>query len=392
MKKLLLVFSLSCLCFSASAQQNVGLKLGLERGLELLLASPKVNDDKTVTFKIEAASAKNVLLSGDWLGSDSAVSLRRHIIGVWSYTTDSLPSGLYTYYFIVDGVKTLDPGNPFTVRDVGSLSSMFLVDSGLGDYYKVRNVPHGTVAHCWYSSPALGMSRRLTVYTPPGYEASKADFPTLYLLHGMGGDEESWITSGRVAQIMDNLIAEGKVAPMLVVMPNGHNSNDAAPEYSSRGLYRPSIVNKDVANDLTESSFREVISYVEGSFRAKKSKAYRAIAGLSLGGFHALYIAANHPYLFDYIGLFSPLSPKAKPPVAYTYMFLDKKLAEQKAEGYKLYWIAMGRDDSLYEPLVQYRAQLDSAGMRYTYVETGGGHTWANWRAYLVEFLPQLFR
>src|SRR5690606_38103369 len=141
--------------------------------------------------------------------------------GIWEYTTEQpLPSELYSYSFIIDGIKTSDPNNMYLVRDVASLTNIFLVGGGQADYYKVNNVAHGTVSKRWYNSPTLKKDRRITIYTPAGYETSNLEYPVLYLLHGMGGDEEAWNTLGRTIQIMDNLIAQGKAKPMIVVMPN----------------------------------------------------------------------------------------------------------------------------------------------------------------------------
>ena len=411
MKKLMFLLAFITLSASLPAQQNIGLSSILQPH------SPKINNDTTATFKIIADKAKSVRLYGDWLPKDSTVELKqppidnlvKYAIGklqvkraiadvtrtivddAWSYTTDKLPSDLYSYYFIIDGVKVIDPNNVYTMRDVSSLFSIFLIEGGRGDYYKVQKVPHGTISQCWYHSPKLAMYRRMIVYTPPGYEQSQHEYPTLYLLHGLGGDEDSWITTGRLAQIMDNLIAQEKIVPMVVVMPNGHTDHEAAPGYSSSGFIKPSLISTDIITENMEISFNSVIAHVENNFRVKKDKANRAIAGLSLGGLHTLYITANNPELFDYIGLFSPASSKTKPPIDATYQFLDLKLRNQKREGYKLYWIAMGKDDSLHSALVQYRERLEKIGMDYVYVESDGGHTWTNWRAYLLDYVQLLF-
>ncbi len=146
--------------------------------------------------------------------------------GIWSYTSAVLAPELYAYAFIIDGNRTYDPGNPFLIRDVSTLTNIFIIGGDQADLYKVNDIPHGTVTRRWYNSPGLGMDRRITIYTPPGYETGKTKYPVLYLLHGAGGDEEAWITLGRTAQIMDNLISQGKVKPMIVVMPNGNVIQD----------------------------------------------------------------------------------------------------------------------------------------------------------------------
>ena len=166
-------------------------------------------------------------------------------------------------------------------------------------------MPHGTVRKVWYDSPTAGLQRRMTVYTPAGYETSKRSYPVLYLLHGMGGDEDAWDELGRATQILDNLIAEGKAEPMVVVMPNGNISQEAAPGEGSKGLVVATTQYPKTMDGNFEKAFPDIIRFVEKVYRVKKDKANRAIAGLSMGGFHSIYTALNNPDTFDYIGLFS---------------------------------------------------------------------------------------
>jgi enterochelin esterase family protein len=270
--------------------------------------------------------------------------------------------------------------------------SLFFVNGPASSNYIVQNVPHGTVAKRWYTSTGLKEDRRLTIYTPPGYESSKDKYPVLYLLHGMGGDEEAWMTLGRASQILDNLIAQGKARPMIVVMPNGHTSNTAAPGESSKGFYTIDMMTPDIFTGAMEANFGEIIAFTERNYRIKSEAENRAIAGLSMGGFHSLYISANEPKTFDYIGLFSPaiLPPEnKKSPV---YENLIKKLEIQKANAYRLYWVAIGKTDFLYQHVADFRQKLDKMNFKYQYVESDGGHTWSNWRKYLNDFVPQLFK
>ena len=178
------------------------------------IVSPEVKSDNTVTFRFQAPDAKEVKISGDWMPSKDWIPgsevMSKDEKGVWSYTTSVLPSDLYGYSFMVDGLKTTDPNNVYLIRDVASVTNVFIVNGDKGDLYKVNKVAHGTVARRWYNSPGNGMERRMTIYTPAGYETSKVKYPVLYLLHGMGGDEEAWIALGRTSQILDNLIDRGK--------------------------------------------------------------------------------------------------------------------------------------------------------------------------------------
>jgi len=196
------------------------------------ITSPEVNKDQTVTFRLLAPNAKEVKVSGDWLPAEGFIPGSANMIkgenGIWTYTTPALPSDLYMYSFLVDGFKTTDPSNVYLIRDVATVTNIFIVGGGKADLYQVNNVPHGTVARRWYDSPGNNKKRRITIYTPPNYESSNETYPVLYLLHGAGGDEEAWIALGRASQIMDNLIAQGKAKPMIVVMTNGNNAQEAA--------------------------------------------------------------------------------------------------------------------------------------------------------------------
>lgn len=358
------------------------------------IISPEVQGN-SVTFRLMAPEAKTVKLQGNWIHGQGmqpgTVDLQRDAQGIWTYTGRDFSPDIYTYSFLVDGVKANDPNNSYQVRDVSSVMSLFLIDGPHSANYKVQDVPHGTVAKRWYTSKGLNADRRLTVYTPAGYETSKEKYPVLYLLHGMGGDEEAWMTLGRASQILDNLIAQGKAKPMVVVMPNGHTSNTAAPGESSKGFYKIEMRTPDIFDGNMETYFGEIMEFTEQNYRVKTDAKNRAIAGLSMGGFHSLYISANQPKTFDYVGLFSPavLPPANKnSPI---YQDLDNKLKIQLNNGYRLYWLGIGKTDFLFDQVTAYRQKLDGIGFKYQYVESDGGHTWSNWRAYLQDFLPMLF-
>jgi len=280
----------------------------------------------------------------------------------------------------------------YLIRDVSSIFNVFIVGSGQADLYKVNKVPHGSVTRRWYESPENGMTRRITVYTPAGYENSKEKYPVLYLLHGMGGDEEAWMALGRTSQILDNLIAQGKSKPMLVVMTNGNVAQEAAPGESSLGFYKPTMQLPNTMDGKFEESFPDVIKFIESNYRVKADKADRAIAGLSMGGYHTLHISRYYPNTFDYVGLFSAAIMPNKDVTSKVYANFDETLKTQMKNGYKLYWIGIGNTDFLYKNVADYRAKLDGMGMKYTYRESEGGHTWTNWRVYLSEFVPLLFK
>ena len=316
--------------------------------------------------------------------------------GVWSFTTTPLKPELYTYNMIVDGVKIIDPLNVYNIRDINNLFSVLLIGGDARtNLYKVNKVAHGTVSKVWYESPTAGLTRRLTVYTPAGYETSGKKYPVLYLLHGIGGDENAWSELGRAAQILDNLIAQGKAEPMLVVMTNGNISQEACPGETSEGFRVPTMMLPKTMEGSFETAFPDVVKFIEKTYRVKKDKAHRAIAGLSMGGFHSLFISINNPDLFGYIGLFSAaVDQQQTDPNGFPNIYADrnKKIDGLFAKKPKLFWIGIGKTDFLIKNNNDLRAYLDSKGHKYTYLETDGGHIWRNWRIYLSEFTPLLFK
>lgn len=368
------------------------------------IKSPEINADSTVTFRFFAPSADTVLLLGDFLPTEKQqtrfgpmdvpkpVLLKKDDKGIWSYTTDPLNPELYSYSFMVDGIRTNDPNNPFLIRDVAAVTNVFILGGSQADLYKVKDVPHGTVSRRWYLSSGLGIRRRMTVYTPPGYEESNLKYPVLYLLHGAGGDEEAWIALGRTAQIMDNLIAGGQSKPMIVVMPNGNVSQDAAPGEGNAGFYKPQFMIPRTMDGTYEGSFMDIIRFIERNYRVIPKKESRAIAGLSMGGFHSMHISRYYPNTFNYVGLFSAALMPREDATGKVYSNIDAGLNTQKMNGIKLYWIAIGKTDFLYQANVEYRKKLDQIGLKYKYRESEGGHIWKNWRVYLSEFAPMLFK
>lgn len=365
------------------------------------VVSPEIHDNNTVTFRFKAPKAVRVQLTGDFLPvqknakfeAPGIVDLKEGQEGVWEYTTpEPLKPELYSYSFIVDGLRMNDPANVYLIRDVSTLTNVFIIGGDRADFYKVNPVPHGIVSRIWYDSPALGLERRMTVYTPAGYETSGKRYPVLYLLHGMGGDEEAWISLGRTAQILDNLIAQGKAKPMIVVMPNGNASQEAAPGESSRGMVPPTMQLPKTMEGSYEQAFPEIVKFIDKNYRTIKSKSGRAIAGLSMGGFHSLHISKQYPDMFNYIGLFSAAIMPNKEVSSPIYENMGGKLKVQFDKNPALYWIAIGKTDFLYKANEEYRKLLDEKGYKYTYYESDEGHIWKNWRIYLTEFVPMLFR
>lgn len=351
--------------------------------------SPRVNADSTVSLELKAPNAKSVKVNG--FGKDP-IPLTKGKNGVWSVTTPKLQPDLYTYTFDVDGVRSLDPGNSYVARDISALFSEVIVPGGNADLFGVKDVPHGSVSKVWYDSPSLGMKRRMTVYLPAGYEQNSGkEYPVLYLLHGMGGDEDAWNELGRASVILDNMIASGLAREMIVVMPNGNAAMESAPGQNSKGMYKPKAEHSISEQGRFESSMPDIINYVDSHYRTIADKSGRAIAGLSMGGGHSWRIAFMQPDDFDYVALFSAAVRWNGKGVNTASEDVSALLKREFQNPPKLYWIGIGKDDFLYGLNAEYRAMLDSLGLPYEYHESAGGHTWSNWRDYLVEILPRLF-
>ena len=395
MKKALFTIALALFAVTGFAQQAL-----FSRNV---VKSPEINADNSVTFRLHAPKAITVQLTGDCV--DGVVSMKEDSLGVWSYTTGKLEPELYSYSFIVNGMRMLDPSNIYQNRDVATWTNIFIISDqkgDKGDLYSVNKVPHGNVSKVWYESPTLKLTRRMTVYTPAGYDKGK-NYPVLYLLHGAGGDENAWSELGRAAQILDNLIAAGKAKPMLVVMTNGNPNTAAAPGEWDFGMYQPAMGGGGVqlphAAASMDESFMDVVNFIEKNYKVAKNKANRAICGLSMGGGHSFQISKRFPNTFDYVGLFSaavsvgqwgdrtPLLERMNTNEEY-----NKQMAALFGAKPKLYWIAIGKTDFLYQQNADLRKWLDSKGYPYTYRETDGGHIWRNWRIYLTEFSQMIFK
>ena len=347
------------------------------------VVSPEIQND-SVTFRLKADYATVVKLSGSWMpGWGATIDMTRGENNVWSVTIPLPEPEIYTYNFVADGVSVNDPQNVMVQRDGSRYLNMLLVDGERTENYKPAE-QRGTVSHPWYDSKILGINRRLTVYTPYGYENNpKAKYPVLYLLHGAGGDEEAWSSMGRTAQILDNLIAKGLAQPMIVVMPNGNPNQQAAQTF---GLPTTEYDWRDPANRnlYVQSLVEEIVPFIEKNYRTVAKKSHRAIAGLSMGGGHTIAASGMYPNAFDYI---CPLSMGAKRTDE-----LDAQLQGIKKAGYKLYWLACGNTDFLFENANELDAALTANGLEHTYFVSEGGHVWANWRLYLNTFAPLLFK
>jgi enterochelin esterase-like enzyme len=418
---------------------------GMMGGRGMAVRSPEVVTDQTVTFRLRAPEATAVVLNGDW-PEGRGIKMTKDDAGLWSATVGPLTPEMWSYSFSANGVQVLDPSNANHLRDGTRYSNFFIIDGALSDTYKIKNVPHGNVSIVWYDSPTLpnASPRRMYVYTPPGYDKSAQRYPVLYLLHGSGGDEDAWNNLGRTSVIMDNLIAAGKTKPMLVVMTNGNANQKMGPgsgevpgqafgntgnpgevgvvgAFAGRGgapnatpgtpgsqaapraqgapaapavpgapgatpnaAAAPARGGGAFGGAFPESIVMDVVPYIEKNYRVTANKDNRALAGLSMGGGHTLTATNNHPEVFSYVGVFS----------MGTNADVSERLQALKQAGVKFYYVGHGKDD----PVVRVAqgqnlaSQLEKVGINYHYTESTGGHTWANWRIYLNEFTPYLFK
>ena len=380
MRRHLILFIATIAAFTMSAQQGF---------MAPPVHSPDIAKDGSVTFKVKAPNADTVRLIID----SRLDTLMKHTGNeTWSITLRDLEPDLYMYYFIIDGVKAIDNENAQVLRDVRTVMNTFVLDPNGDCPVAVHDVPHGTVEAVWYDSHTLNAKRRMMIYLPPGYEQGRQRYPVFYLLHGTGGDETVWLEQGHAAQVLDNLIATGKAEPMIVVMPNGHTDTPAAPGMGPNNNEQPSFAHKQWMEGTFEQSFNDIVNWVDNNYRTRAAKRYRAIAGLSMGGYHTLYISANQPDDFAYVGLFSAAISRMDQGKSKIYDDLEAKLVTQFKQRPRLYWIGIGKDDFLYKDNAEFRKMLDKNRLRYTYHESGAGHEWANWRDYLIIFTQQLFK
>ncbi len=436
-----------------------------------------LNNDSSITFSYNAPQAKQVYLESsifpkiknheftngilaqianqsekgrqlsqlfNSFGKDSIAEMKKDVKGIWTFVSKPVKPELYTYRFIVDDSIMLDSSNKQILRNVNELYNYFVIPGSVSSYYITRNIPHGRIEKIWYSSKiGDGKPRRVSIYTPAGYNAkSSTRYPVLYLLHGSGGDEDSWIECGQVYQILDNLIYEGKAEPMIVVMPNDIPEMHAAPGvYEGDKKKSSGFSIASMTSGAIEYYFPlELIPFIEKNYKTRNNKSGKAIAGYSLGGLHSIFISANNPELFDYVGLFSAqntntidrtsknqfalLGKIAQKANAISnnatkwinqhigdgivddtrilntygtehiaiYKNIDSKLKEQFKNPPALYFIRYGYEDFVFKLNQDFKTKLDEGGYKYDCKITEGGHTWRNWRHYFFEYVKRIFK
>jgi len=361
------------------------------------VVSPEVSADRRITFRINAPQAQAVRVSGsDIPGLGQNGVMTKGESGAWTFTSAPLPPGAYRYNINVDGVAVIDPRNPLTSVSNNNVWSLALVPGS--DIFDTKDVPHGAVASITYYSTPLGRHRRMHVYTPPGYESNNTKYPVFYLLHGAGDSDEAWTSVGRAGIILDNLIAARKAQPMIVVMPAGH-TNGPTPGI---GAPAPALTIAAGEPDAFTQDFTVAIRpYIEKNYRVRPGRENRAIAGLSMGGSQTLNIAILNLTDYAYIGVFSSglllgggggaaaASAAGEAWEKRNLAMLDNAPAKK---GLKVLWFSTGKDDSLVGTTRSTVELLKRHGFAPRYTESAGGHTWLNWRDYLGQFLPLLFK
>jgi enterochelin esterase-like enzyme len=345
--------------------------------------SPEVHPDNRVTFRFRAPNAKQVELSLE--GAPNPFPMQKDDEGVWSITTDPLQPDFYGYNFVSDGVHLIDPSNPLLKPNLLNTENQVHVPGPTSLPWELNDVPHGEIHHHFYKSNVVGDQRDFYVYTPPNYNPkARQTYPVLYLLHGFSDDASGWTAVGRAHVILDNLIAEGKAKPMLIVMPLGYG----APAMLNLGFgaFRHTEIRDENFSKFREALLTEVIPRVEAAYLVTKDRNARAIAGLSMGGSESLLTGLNSLDKFAWIGAFS--SGGIPEDFDKDFPSLDASAAKQV----RLLWVACGTDDHLIDINRNFREWLKSRNIPHTDIETPGAHTWMVWRRNLAAFAPLLFR
>jgi enterochelin esterase-like enzyme len=355
--------------------------------------SPEVTSDRRIIFRLQAPNAKAVKVQGDF--SAKTHDMAKDDKGIWSYTSEPLKPGSYQYWFVMDGLTMPDPVNTYVRPASGVYKSQVDVPGEGAEWMAFRDVPHGTLHEHWYVNKDNGTARRVVVYTPPGYGAGTQNYPVVYLLHGANDFERGWTQAGRANWIMDNLLADGKARPALIVMPFGHPLSGSTGKLAEvRALQAAFAVDPAAqggrsgggAGFMEKDLLGNVIPLVEREYRVIKDATHRGIIGYSMGGGHSSTIGLNHPETFAYVAAMSGNAREAA---------LTKALAdpEKTNKDFKLIWLGCGADDSAINGGRALDKVLTGKGIRHEWVESPGyRHDYQIWRIYLRDLLPRLFR
>lgn len=364
--------------FFIALQSGFFFQAGAQMPRRVMIVSPEVHKDNSITFRFNAPNAKQVELNAQFLSNNLPMSKDEN--GVWNVTTLPVQPDLYPYSFLVDSITVNDPNNVLIFPNERFKSSLVDVQGSSPLIYSVRDVPRGKISYRFYKSKTLNDTRPLVVYTPPGYDPQGSrTYPVLYLIHGATDTHETWYKVGRTNFILDNLIAAGKAEPMIVVMP-----------YANPGMtYTGKPITRDSPFDYTDELVGEVIPFVEKNYRVQNNTSSRAVAGFSRGGYQTLHAGLGRPDIFGYVCAFAPAVNAQRAEESFkngTYAQVEelKKL--------KLLWLGCGTEDFLYEWALSLAGKLDEQGIPYEKLYTPGGHTWMNCRLYLNEIAQKIFK
>lgn len=341
--------------------------------------SPAVHPDRTVTFQFRAPGAKRVELSGQFLKGNRPLTADTN--GVWSITVGPIEPNLYPYNFVVDGVSVADPANQDLFPNERFKSSLVDIPGDQPSLHAIRDIPHGEVAYCYYQSKTLKCTRPLLVYTPPGYRSGAEKYPVFYLISGTTDTEETWFRAGRANFILDNLLAEKKAVPMIIVMPYGNMMMGTPPPASMQAAEMYKVFNDELVGNI--------IPYVEANYRVLANRESRAIAGFSRGGGQSLFAGFNNLDKFAWIGSYSAY---LTPEVCDKYFSNLSANPDSTNQQLKLLWLGVGTEDFLYKQAVAFDEYLKEKRIEHKSLVTGGGHTWMNARHYLAETVQMYFK
>jgi enterochelin esterase family protein len=333
------------------------------------ISSPDVYADNTVTFRFYSKTAKNVMLNGEFLKADQ--QMKKDTSGIWSITVDPVKPDIYPYSFLVDSIQTADPSNTLIFANERFKRSIVDVPGSTPLLHALQNVPHGKISYRYYKSSTLDTTRQLLVYTPPGFNPNgKIKYPVLYLIHGGSDTEETWTKVGRANLIADNLIAQGKAKPMIIVMPYGNVRPAPMPKFT-----------QDITNDI--------IPFIEANYPVITDSKNRAVAGFSVGGGQTLNIGFTNTDKFAYICSYAPYTATDEFKQNFTNWNPNAALINKQL---KLFTISVGTEDFLYEPVKQNMAMFKGKNINFTTLVVPGGHTWMNCKLFLANSLQQLFK
>jgi enterochelin esterase family protein len=335
----------------------------------LSLNSPEVHADNTATFKYYSRTAQKVSLSGEFLKANQMMT--KDTSGVWSITVGPIKPDIYPYLFVVDSIQVADPNNTNIFANERFKRSIVEITGNTPLVHSLQNVPHGKISYRLYKSGTLKTTRQLLVYTPPGFNPNgKIKYPVLYLIHGGSDTEETWTKVGRANLIADNLIAEGKAKPVIIVMPYGNVRPAPMPDFT-----------KDVINDI--------IPFIEGNYPVLTDSKNRAVAGFSVGGGQTLNIGLTNTDKFAYVCSYAPYTATEEFQQNFTNYLPD---ANKMNSQLKLFTISVGTEDFLYESVKKNIAMFTSKGLKVKSYIVPGGHTWMNCKQYLATTLQEIFK